>query len=122
MAGPLVAVLDDNKDIGTLVRYSLEDAGFRCMNWQSVLEAQLDDVWDSDDPPVAVVVDKMMPTFTGVDFALWMKDTNPGVPLVMLTADENQAANDVLVNEGLFKAWVVKNQVLELGALLRELL
>jgi DNA-binding response OmpR family regulator len=81
--GPTVLVADDDAEWRTLLRYSLEQAGFQ------VLEASRGDsalTLAERQPPDVVVLDHEMPGLNGLDVITGLRRRWPTLPIVLTSA------------------------------------
>jgi DNA-binding response OmpR family regulator len=82
---PLVLVADDDADVASLVKASLQRGGFDVVtaaNGSDALEQAL------ESPPAALVLDIMMPNLNGYELVRRLKDetATSGIPIVLLSA------------------------------------
>lgn len=80
---PWVLVVDDDPGIREFIRVALQGEGYRVVtapNGLRALEAM------AERPPAVVLVDLMMPVMDGWQFHARVRETNPEVPVVFMTA------------------------------------
>ncbi len=85
MANETILLIEDEKNIAELVKYNLEQDGFRVLTaakGTTGLESAL------KDKPALVVLDLMLPEMSGLDVckALKQNDKTRTIPIIMLTA------------------------------------
>jgi len=81
--GKTILVVDDEESIVELIRYNLEQAGFKVMVAYDGPEALA--AVESCEPDL-VVLDRMLPGADGLDICRYMRDNGCNIPVLMLTA------------------------------------
>jgi DNA-binding response OmpR family regulator len=89
-AGKSVLVVEDEADLGELVRYNLEREGYAC-RWVPDGPSALEDI--RRQPPDLVVLDRMLPGISGDDVIAGLKrePATAGIPVIMLTAKADES-------------------------------
>jgi CheY-like chemotaxis protein len=101
-------VVDDEKNILMLYKSELEDEGYEVVTANSGREAL--EVFDKEKPDL-VTLDIMMPDIDGIQVLRQLKQKNPNVPVIMLTAYDYRDDFSVWASD----AYVVKSS--DLGSL-----
>jgi DNA-binding response OmpR family regulator len=97
-----ILVVDDEKNILKLYKAELEDEGYNIVTANSGKEAL--DVFRQENPDL-VTLDIMMPDIDGIQVLRQLKQENPQVPVIMLTAYDYRDDFSVWVSD----AYVVKS-------------
>jgi DNA-binding response OmpR family regulator len=97
-----ILVVDDEKNILKLYKAELEDEGYTVVTANSGKEAL--DVFRQENPDL-VTLDIMMPDIDGIQVLRQLKQENPQVPVIMLTAYDYRDDFSVWVSD----AYVVKS-------------
>src|SRR5512139_1946106 len=97
-----VLVVDDEKNILKLYQVELEDEGYTVVTANSGKEAL--EVFDRENPDI-VTLDILMPDMDGIQVLRYLKEKNPAVPVIMLTAYDYRDDFSVWVSD----AYVVKS-------------
>lgn len=87
---PLVAIVEDEESIVTLVRYNLERHGFRV---EAAADGEAGFAMIRDEKPDLVIIDWMLPYVSGIELCRRLRrraDTRR-VPIIMLTAKGEEA-------------------------------
>ncbi|MGA0849100.1 MAG: response regulator transcription factor [Chthoniobacterales bacterium] len=119
-----VLVIEDEKDVGDLVRYHLEKAGFRVSIARNGSEG-LDKA--RAEAPDAIVLDLMLPGMHGEDVCRELKsaESTASVPVIMLTAkaqpEERVAGLELGADDYVAKPFSPRELVLRIQAVLRRL-
>ncbi len=103
-----IMVVDDEKNILTLYQSELEDEGYEVVAANSGKEAL--ELFDKENPDL-VTLDIMMPDIDGIQVLRQLKEKNPNVPVIMLTAYDYRDDFSVWASD----AYVVKSS--DLGPL-----
>jgi DNA-binding response OmpR family regulator len=103
-----IMVVDDEKNILMLYKSELEDEGYEVVTANSGREAL--EVFDKEKPDL-VTLDIMMPDIDGIQVLRQLKQKNPNVPVIMLTAYDYRDDFSVWASD----AYVVKSS--DLGSL-----
>jgi len=78
-----VLIVDDDRDLCLILRLGLQaDCAVHCEH--SLAEAT---AWLAKHQPTLVLLDNSLPDGKGVEFIQKMKDTDPNIKVVMMTAD-----------------------------------
>lgn len=78
-----ILVVDDEKNILMLYQSELEDEGYEVVAASSGKEAL--ELFDKEKPDL-VTLDIMMPDIDGIQVLRQLKEKNPNIPVIMLTA------------------------------------
>lgn len=97
-----ILVVDDEKNILKLYKAELEDEGYIVVTANSGKEAI--DVFRQENPDL-VTLDIMMPDIDGIQVLRQLKQENPQIPVIMLTAYDYRDDFSVWVSD----AYVVKS-------------
>jgi DNA-binding response OmpR family regulator len=97
-----ILVVDDEKNILKLYKAELEDEGYDIVTANSGKEAL--DVFRQENPDL-VTLDIMMPDIDGIQVLRQLKQENPQIPVIMLTAYDYRDDFSVWVSD----AYVVKS-------------
>ena len=100
-----ILVVDDEKNILKLYKAELEDEGYNVVTANSGKEAL--DVFRQENPDL-VTLDIMMPDIDGIQVLRQLKQENPQIPVIMLTAYDYRDDFSVWVSD----AYVVKSSAL----------
>jgi CheY-like chemotaxis protein len=82
---PLILVVDDEKDIRTLVRLMLEEGGYRVIDAESGKDA-IAIAANADDPISLLVTDILMPFMNGRDLADKIASIRPTLKVLFISA------------------------------------
>ncbi len=97
-----ILVVDDEKNILKLYQAELEDEGYEVVTANSGKEAL--EVFDRESPDL-VTLDILMPDMDGIQVLRYLKEKNPSIPVIMLTAYDYRDDFSVWVSD----AYVVKS-------------
>ncbi len=97
-----ILVVDDEKNILKLYKAELEDEGYSVISANSGAEAL--EIFSSENPDI-VTLDILMPDMDGIHVLRLMKEKNPKIPVIMLTAYDYRDDFSVWVAD----AYVVKS-------------
>lgn len=97
-----VLIVDDEKNILKLYKAELEDEGYSVIAANSGTEAL--EMFSSENPDI-VTLDILMPDMDGIHVLRLMKEKNPKIPIIMLTAYDYRDDFSVWVAD----AYVVKS-------------
>ncbi len=97
-----ILVVDDEKNILKLYKAELEDEGYNVVTANSGKEAL--EVFQQENPDL-VTLDIMMPDIDGIQVLRQLKQENPQIPVIMLTAYDYRDDFSVWVSD----AYVVKS-------------
>lgn len=101
-----IMVVDDEKNILMLYQSELEDEGYEVVAANSGKEAL--ELFDREKPDL-VTLDIMMPDIDGIQVLRQLKEKNPNVPVIMLTAYDYRDDFSIWASD----AYVVKSSDLE---------
>lgn len=87
-ASPLIAVVDDEAPVRTMLRRALRFAGYEVATFASG-EDFLDSLPTSQ--PACAIIDIHMPGLSGLDVGLRMRAQNIRLPIVLITASDDSA-------------------------------
>jgi two-component system phosphate regulon response regulator PhoB len=119
---PRVLVVDDEKDLRSLLEYNLVQAGFSVVSAENGREA-LDRVRES--PPDLVLLDVLLPDMPGTEVLKALRRSSPRpLPILMLTA-KGEEIDRVLglelgADDYVVKPFSVRELILRVRALLRR--
>lgn len=102
-----ILVVDDEKNILMLYKAELEDEGYEVITANSGREAI--ELFDTEKPDM-VTLDIMMPDIDGIQVLRQIKQKNPNIPVIMLTAYDYRDDFSVWASD----AYVVKSSDLEI--------
>jgi len=97
-----ILVVDDEKNILKLYKAEFEDEGYTVVTANSGAEAL--EVFSNQNPDI-VTLDILMPDMDGIHVLRLMKEKNPRIPIIMLTAYDYRDDFSVWVAD----AYVVKS-------------
>lgn len=97
-----ILIVDDEKNILKLYKAELEDEGYTVVSANSGTEAL--QLFESEKPDI-VTLDILMPDMDGIQVLRLMKEKNPKIPIIMLTAYDYRDDFSVWVAD----AYVVKS-------------
>lgn len=118
-----VVVIEDERDLASVLRYHLEREGYRCRIADDG-EAGLAEV--AHTPPDLIVLDRMLPKLSGDEVAQRLRQDprTSGVPIIMLTAkaeDEDELVGFALgADDYVRKPFSVKLLLARMAAILRR--
>lgn len=123
MAGAHILVVEDEAAIQTLIRFTLENAGFAVSTADSVEAAK--PLLDQELPDVALL-DWMLPGMSGVEYARRLRADarSHDLPIILLTARSTEADTEQGLDEGaddyITKPFSPRELVARINALLRR--
>ena len=116
-----ILVVDDEKDLRSLLEYNLTQAGFTVQTAQDGREA-LAKVKTS--PPDMVILDLLLPDLPGTDVLKNLKRDHPELPVLMLTAKGEEVDRlvgfELGADDYVVKPFSVRELVLRVRAVLRR--
>lgn len=118
-----ILLVEDEAAITALIRFTLEQAGFRVSCVESVEAAK---PLIADELPDVVLLDWMLPGLSGVDFAKQLRrdPRSRELPLILLTARGEEADKELGLNQGaddyITKPFSPRELVARINALLRR--
>ncbi|WP_321473958.1 sigma-54 dependent transcriptional regulator [uncultured Paludibaculum sp.] len=83
MTAQRILLVDDDANLRWVVQTQLEDSGYTVLTAGSAEEAQ---TIAANDPPALVLTDLRMPGQSGLDLLRNLRETNPDLPVVIITA------------------------------------
>ena len=81
--GTRIVILEDDPSIGRSVLQALEDRGYSVELHASASSATAK---LEDDPPDLVLLDVGLPDIDGLTLCRWIRDANPDLPIILVTA------------------------------------
>ena len=118
-------IIEDDPDIAESVRYNLESAGFSAMV-ASTGEQGLKLALDTQNPPIVIVLDLMLPGMNGMDLCRRLRRENQTrrTPIIMLTAKTSEADRiaglDLGADDYIAKPFSVRELLARVRAVLRR--
>lgn len=118
-------IIEDDPDIAESVRYNLESAGFSVMV-ASTGEQGLKLALDTQNPPIVIVLDLMLPGMNGMDLCRRLRRENQTrrTPIIMLTAKTSEADRiaglDLGADDYIAKPFSVRELLARVRAVLRR--
>ena len=92
-----ILIVDDEQDIRSLLKLTLEDKGYVCHTAESAKEAI--EVLNTESVDLALM-DIIMPEMTGLSLSKYVKETFPGVAIVFVTSVDDMNLAFDCVKEG----------------------
>jgi signal transduction histidine kinase len=91
-AQPIIAVIEDDREIRELLDECLREAGYRTVMYSDAREALLE--LESGETPALIVLDLMMPEMDGWTFRVRQRESSKlgSVPVVVISADRSPQA------------------------------
>jgi two-component system, OmpR family, phosphate regulon response regulator PhoB len=120
---PSILVVEDDRDIQTLLVFALSQAGFQVYTTRTVSEAL---AHTQQHLPSAIILDWMLPQGSGIQLAQrWRNQANTAkIPILFLTARQEESDKLLAFEQGaddyLTKPFSIKELVARVGALLRR--
>lgn len=118
-------IIEDDPDIAESLKYNLESAGFAAII-ATTGEQGLKLALDSQNPPVLIVLDLMLPAMNGMDLCRRLRSESQTrrTPIIMLTAKTSEADRiaglDVGADDYIAKPFSVKELLARVRAVLRR--
>ncbi len=118
-------IIEDDPDIAESVRYNLESAGFSAMV-ASTGEQGLTLALDTNNPPVVIVLDLMLPGINGMDLCRRLRSEKQTrrTPIIMLTAKAGEtdrvAGLDLGADDYIAKPFSVRELLARVRAVMRR--
>ena len=118
-------IIEDDPDIAESVRYNLESAGFSAIV-ASTGEQGLKLALDTQNPPIVIVLDLMLPGMNGMDLCRRLRRENQTrrTPIIMLTAKTSEADRiaglDLGADDYIAKPFSVRELLARIRAVLRR--
>lgn len=81
-ASGIVAVVDDDNDVGEVIGVLLEMMGYTCETYRSASEFLLKSQFDH---LACLIVDQNMPHMTGLQMIEWLDDKGIHIPTLLIT-------------------------------------
>jgi len=121
----LALIIEDDPDIAESVKYNLESAGFSAIV-ASTGEQGLKLALDTQNPPIVIVLDLMLPGMNGMDLCRRLRRENQTrrTPIIMLTAKTSEADRiaglDLGADDYIAKPFSVREFLARVRAVLRR--
>ena len=121
-----VLIIEDDPDIAKSVKYNLESAGFAAIV-ASTGEQGLKLALDTQNPPVVIVLDLMLPGMNGMELCrrLRRESQTRRTPIIMLTAKTSEADRiaglDIGADDYIAKPFSVRELLARVRAVLRRI-
>ena len=118
-------IIEDDPDIAESVNYNLESAGFTAIV-ASTGEQGLKLALDTQNPPMVIVLDLMLPGMNGMELCRWLRQENltRRKPIIMLTAKTSEADRiaglDMGSDDYIAKPFSVRELLARVRAVLRR--
>ena len=118
-------IIEDDPDIAESVNYNLESAGFTAIV-ASTGEQGLKLALDTQNPPMVIVLDLMLPGMNGMELCRWLRQENltRRTPIIMLTAKTSEADRiaglDMGADDYIAKPFSVRELLARVRAVLRR--
>jgi two-component system alkaline phosphatase synthesis response regulator PhoP len=122
----LALIIEDDPDIAESVRYNLESEGFSALV-ASTGEQGLRLALDTQNPPMVIVLDLMLPGMNGMDICRRLRRENQTrrTPIIMLTAKTSEADRiaglDLGADDYIAKPFSVRELMARVRAVLRRI-
>ncbi len=121
-----VLIIEDDPDIAESVKYNLESAGFAAIV-ASTGEQGLKLALDTQNPPMVIVLDLMLPGMNGMELCRRLRRENQTrrTPIIMLTAKTSEADRvaglDIGADDYIAKPFSVRELLARVRAVLRRI-
>ena len=121
-----VLIIEDDPDIAESVKYNLESAGFAAIV-ASTGEQGLKLALDTQNPPMVIVLDLMLPGMNGMELCRRLRGENQTrrTPIIMLTAKTSEADRvaglDIGADDYIAKPFSVRELLARVRAVLRRI-
>ncbi len=102
-----ILIVDDEQDIRSLLKLTLEDKGYVCHTAESAKEAI--EVLNTESVDLALL-DIIMPEMTGLSLSKYVKETFPGVAIVFVTSVDDMNLAFDCVKEGA-DDYIIKSKI-----------
>lgn len=116
-----ILIADDDDEIRELLEFDLKSSGYSVKTVKNGLEAYNESILANFD---LVILDVMMPKMNGFDACLKIKEKNPNVPVLLLTAkgtiEDKTKGFDSMADDYLVKPFDIQEVLLRVRALLRR--
>ena len=118
-----ILIIEDEADLANVIRYHLEQAGYRC---RLALDGQTGLAETARKPPDLLILDRMLPGLSGDEVATRVRQDprTAGVPIIMLTAkaeDEDELVGFALgADDYIRKPFTFKLLLARIAAMLRR--
>ena len=80
----VVLVVEDDKDLRELIRLAGEKRSYRIITADNGLDAK--DLIEKGNRPSLIILDINMPGMDGFSFCRWLRDADPLIPVIFLSA------------------------------------
>lgn len=116
-----ILIADDDDEIRELLEFDLSSSGYSIKAVKNGLEAYNETILSHYD---LIILDVMMPKMNGFDACLKIKEKNPNIPILLLTAkgtieDKTKGFNS-MADDYLVKPFDIQEVLLRVRALLRR--
>lgn len=116
-----ILIADDDDEIRELLEFDLSSSGYNVNAVKNGLEAYNETILSNYD---LVILDVMMPKMNGFDACLKIKEKNPNLPVLLLTAkgtiEDKTAGFNAFADDYLVKPFDIQEVLLRVRALLRR--
>ena len=116
-----ILIADDDDEIRELLEFDLSSSGYFVKAVTNGVEAYNESILSHYD---LIILDVMMPKMNGFDACLKIKEKNPNIPVLLLTAkgtiEDKTKGFDSLADDYLVKPFEIQEVLLRVRALLRR--
>ena len=116
-----ILIADDDDEIRELLEFDLTQSGYYVKSATNGLEAYNNFILEHYD---LVILDVMMPKMNGFDACFNIKQKNPNIPIILLTAkgtiEDKTKGFDAMADDYLVKPFEIQEVLLRVRALLRR--
>lgn len=116
-----ILIADDDDEIRELLEFDLTQSGYYVKSATNGLEAYNNFILEHYD---LVILDVMMPKMNGFDVCFNIKQKNPNIPIILLTAkgtiEDKTKGFDAMADDYLVKPFEIQEVLLRVRALLRR--
>lgn len=116
-----ILIADDDDEIRELLEFDLSSSGYNVNAVKNGLEAYNETILSNYD---LVILDVMMPKMNGFDACLKIKEKNPSLPVLLLTAkgtiEDKTTGFNAMADDYLVKPFEIQEVLLRVRALLRR--
>lgn len=119
---PTILIVDDEPDIRELIRFSLEEAGFRVLEAAHADEARR----QLNEPPDLILLDWMLPGRSGLELAAQLKQSGRtrDIPIIMISArgeeEDRIKGLDTGADDYISKPFSPREMIARVNAVLRR--
>ena len=120
-----ILIIEDDRDIADILRYSLETRRFEtrmAATGDEGLAASLDKI----NPPALILMDLLLPGMNGIEICRQVRreQSTENIPIIMITAKASEIdfarAREVGVNDYIIKPFSVRNLIERIDVLLKQ--